>query len=197
MSKENIEKLRNNSWDTAFHSFGYSYIFEQRIKKYSGYNKKLKFYALVFPALVGLIAFGYKAEYPVVLDIAIIIAIPLTIIQFIFALLAITQEWDNELLYSIEAAIDYNHLYGEFKRLAEFPPVTFEEFDQRFGILNTKYAFRSQQNSKHEVKEKELRKGMKYSLREFKKECIECKIIPTSMESTSCSVCGKYGFFNK
>lgn len=194
--KQIYDRLRSNCWDKSVHSFGFNYIFNQRINRYSRYNKTLKFYALVFPALVGLIAFGYKAEYPIVLDITIMIAVPLTIIQFVFSILAITKEWDNELLYSVEASQNYNLLSDKFKKLAENPPKTSEALKQNFELIDTVYNSRSQQDSKHEIKEKELRKGMRYALREFKIACYGCNNVPLDMKSTNCTVCGKFGFFN-
>ena len=191
-----FDKLRTNCWDKTIHSLGFNYIFNIRINKYSRYNKTLKFYALVFPALVGLIAFGYKAEYPKVLDITILIAVPLTIIQFVFSILAITKEWDNELLYSIEASQNYNNLSDKFQKLAENPPTTSENLRQQYELIDAVYNARTQQDSKHEIKEKELRKGMKYALRNFKVECYGCKKIPIDMNSTDCAVCGKFNFFD-
>lgn len=191
------DKVRGNCWDKAIHSFGYSYIFNLRINKYSRYNKALKFYALVFPALVGLIAFGYKTEHPEILDITITIAVPLTIIQFVFSILAITKEWDNELLYSVEASQNYNNLSDKFKKLAENPPQDAANLKQQFELIDVLYNSRNQQDSKHGLTEKELRRGMRYALREFKIPCASCNQIPNDMKSIKCGVCGNFNFFDK
>ena len=190
------DKIRSKCWDNALSCFGFNYIFNQRINKYSNYNKRLKFYALVFPALIGLIAFGYKTDHPKILDISIAIAIPLTILQFVFSILAITRELDNELGYSNEASQHYNYLSDRFKNLGETPPSDCIELNHKYELLNTEYNGRSQQDSKHTVKEKEKRKGMRCALREFQRECVGCKKTPLSMESTKCDVCGKFSFLN-
>ena len=66
------------------------------------------------------------------------------------------------------------------------------ELEKQFIVLNAKLNSREQQNSKHKIKEKELRRGMRYSLREHKKECAGCNRIPTDMTPAKCGVCGNF-----
>ena len=42
------------------------------------------------------------------------------------------------------------------------------------------------------LSDEEKRMGMRSGLRNSQRACVECKKIPTSMESTECNVCGKY-----
>jgi mobilome CxxCx(11)CxxC protein len=110
----------------------------------------------------------------------------------IFSLISVVYKWSDELSYSNESAQEHYFLSERFKKLGEFPPSSFSELNFEFELINTRLKSRTEQDSKHPYKDWELRKGMKYSLREHQKSCIECKNIPTSMENTECNVCGKY-----
>ena len=83
-------------------------------------------------------------------------------------------------------------LSDNFKKLGILPPENFKELDESFVVLNARLKARTQQNSKHNIKEWELRMGMRFALRAFQKKCIGCGTVPLSMESTNCDVCGKF-----
>ena len=185
------EKLRRDSWDNALYTFGYAYIFDRRANKYSNLINLLKVWGILTPVTVGGVAIAYGFDSKI-LNIVITIAIPVLIIQLTFSVLAIIFKWDEELAYSYEASNSHNALSSEFKKLAKHSPCDFAEFDRLFELLSTKYQNRSEQDAKHSIKEKEHRKGMKYALREFQRECVGCKKVPLSMESTECPICGNF-----
>lgn len=189
--QEKADKIKLESSDKAFHAFGYSYIFNRRIKWYLRYINALKFFGIVVPVTIGALAIGYKFVNDI-LVISIAIAIPATILQLILSTLSIVYKWDDELAYAFETNIDYNHLYDDYTNLYKFSPSDINELEKRFEVLNAKNKNRETHDSKHNITEKELRRGMRYSLREHKKECAGCKLIPTTMEATKCGVCGKF-----
>lgn len=188
---EKHDKIILAASDKAFHSFGFSYIFDNRIKLYLRNINALKFFGIIVPLVIGAIALGY-GQNPNVLLVAIIIGTPIIILQLVISALSIVYKWDEELSYSFEANNDYNNLYDEFNNLYKFPSQDIFTLEKNFEILQTKLNNRETQNSKHNLTEKELRKGMRYSLREHKKECVGCKKIPIDMTSTDCGVCGKF-----
>ncbi len=188
---EKIEKIKLDSSDKSFHAFGYSHIFEKRIKWYLKYINALKFLGIIVPLTIGAIALGYGANNNILLY-AIIVGTPVIILQLIISTLSIVYKWDDELAYSFEATSDYNNLYDEFRKLFDFPTQSSTELEKKFEVLNAKLNSREQQNSKHKITEKELRIGMRYSLREHKKECAGCTKTPTDMKSTQCGVCGNF-----
>jgi mobilome CxxCx(11)CxxC protein len=189
--REKADKIKLESSDNAFHAFGYSYIFTKRIKLYLKYINILKFTGIIVPLTVGALAIGYELKYGI-LEISIAIAIPVTIIQLILSALSIVYKWDDELAYAFEANQDYNHLYDEYTKLYKFPPTNISNLEKQFEVLNTKAKNRENQDLKHDITGKEMRIGMRYSLREHKKECAGCKQIPTSMENVKCGVCGNF-----
>jgi len=188
---EKIEKIKLDSSDKSFHTFGYSHIFEKRIKWYLKYINALKFFGIIVPLTIGAIALGYGANNDILIY-ALFIGTPIIILQLIISTLSIVYKWDDELTYSFEATSDYNILYDEFRKLFNFPTQSSSELENKFEVLNTKLNSREQQNSKHKITEKELRMGMRYSLREHKKECAGCEKTPTDMNPTKCGVCGNF-----
>lgn len=187
---ENIETLRKNCWDSALDSFGYVYIFDKRANWFGSLVNWLKVFGVLVPSLIGAAALGgYTNDF---LIYAINIAVPVTIIQFGFSILAIIYKWDDELSYSFESSQSHNTIAKRFKRLAELPDENHSQFNLEYEKLEIEYTQRCQQDLKHNLKEWELRKGMRYALREFKRECEGCKITPISMDSTNCPVCGMF-----
>jgi len=184
-------KLRQEAWDLALHSFGKRFIFDRRAEKFSKYINALKVFGIVTPVSVGATAMGYGTDSQILKPI-INIAVPLLIIQLLFSVLAVIFKWDDELAYSYEASQDYNNLSNSFRKLGNTPPVDIDMLEKNLDILGARYQARTEQDAKHSVKEWELRRGMRYALREFRRECVGCRITPVSMESTDCDVCGKF-----
>jgi mobilome CxxCx(11)CxxC protein len=183
--------LRLECWHRAFNAFGHGYIFDKRANKYGIRINLLKVFGLLVPATVGSTAIGYGYNNEVLKSL-IALAIPLTIIQFVISVLAIIYKWDDELSYSFEASQSYNTLHDNFEKLGGFPPIDYEQLRIKYDLLNTEYNLRQQQDSKHIIKEWELRKGMRSSLRDKQRKCVGCNLIPLSMESTDCYVCGRF-----
>lgn len=188
---EKIDKIKLEASDKSFHAFGYSYVFNERIKWYLWYINALRFLGIMVPVSIGAIVLGYGLESNI-LPIAITIGLPIVIIQLIISVFSIVYKWDDELAYSFEAGNDYSNLYDEYSKLYKFPDSDLGKLEKQFEILNTKEKSREQQNSKHNIKDKERRIGMRYSLREHKKECAGCQKTPTNMTATECGVCGNF-----
>ena len=185
------DKLRTKCWNLAVHTFGMAYIFDKKAKRHSFYTNLLKVFGIVVPVTVGATVTGYGLDSEILKKV-IALAIPLSIFQLIFSVLAVVYKWDDELAYDYEASQDLSLLSRSFRKLGELPPKKFEKLNEEFELLSTRYNARGQQNSKHNIKEWELRMGMRYALREFQRTCSGCKKVPASMESTNCDVCGKF-----
>ena len=141
--------------------------------------------------MIGAIALGYT-QYPKVLTISIIIGTPLLIVQLIISAISLVYKWDDELAYAFEANNEYNTLYDEFIKLFKFTDTDNTILEKKYEVLFARLKARELQNIKHKLTEKELRKGMRFSLREHKKECYGCGQIPLDMYSTNCGICGKF-----
>lgn len=192
-TEQKTTKLRQDCWDNSLQSFGKSYIFSKRADHFGHLISSLKVFGIIVPVAVGATASGYGFNSEI-LKYTIAISIPLSIIQLIISVFAVVNKWDDNLSYSFESVIDHNVLSDEFKKLGKLPPEDFITFSHEFEILETRLKSRIGQDSKFNIKERELRMGMRYALREFQRPCVGCKIVPLSMESTSCDVCGKFKY---
>lgn len=190
-SEQRFEKLRTSCWNNAITAFGTAYIFDKKAQRHGFYTNILKVFGIVVPVAVGATALGYGFN-SVILKAIIALAIPLSIIQLIFSVFAVVHKWDDELAYSYEASQDLSLISDSFKKLGNLPPASFKELNDKYEILNTRLKARKQQNSKHKIREWELRMGMRYALREFQRKCVGCGEIPVSMKSTNCPVCGNF-----
>lgn len=189
MNKE--EHLRIDSWNNSIQAFGKSYIFSKRAQFYSNWTKFLTIMGIAVPLTIGATASGYGFDSEILKN-TIAISIPLSIIQLIISAFALVNNWNDNLSYSLEAVNDYNSLSDGFKKLGKNPPENYNEFLKSFEILETKMTSRSENDAKYNLKERELRKGMRYALREFQRKCVGCGNIPISIASTDCEVCGNY-----
>lgn len=189
--EQRYDKLRKACWDKSLQSFAIGYIFDKKAQRFSFYVNMLKIFGIVVPSAIGATALGYGLDSQI-LKYLVVLAVPLTIGQLIFSVYAVANKWDDELAYAYEASQDLNNLYDSFQKLGNLPPKDFIELSRQYDLLSERYKARTQQNSKHRIKEWEQRMGMRYGLRQFQRNCIECKVKPTSMESTDCNVCGKF-----
>jgi len=191
--QEIYHTIRTDCHDKAFHCFGYSYIFEKR----GAFHKKLlnaiQAFGILIPLVIGAWVLSYGKNHAF-LDTILYAAIPLSIIQLILSVLAFLYKWDSELSYSYEAKASYDNLYRKFKRLGKTPPSDLINLTKEFDLLDLEMSLRSDQDILHEVSEWEKRRGMKWSLREHKEQCIGCKITPIDMLSKNCYVCGNFSF---
>lgn len=190
-NEEKFNKLRTICWNNATSTFGNAYIFDKKAQRYGFFTNFLKVFGIIVPVTVGATALGYGLNSDILKGI-ITLAIPLSILQLIFSVFAVVQKWDDELAYAYEASQDLSLLSDSFRKLGNLPPENYKDLDDKFEILNTRYKARNQQNSKHNLKEWELRMGMRYALREFQRPCVGCKEIPISMKSTKCDICGNF-----
>jgi mobilome CxxCx(11)CxxC protein len=189
--EQKILRLKTKCFDNSFHSFGKAYLFEKRAQHYNKLINWLTILGIIVPISIGATATGYGLNN-VFLKNLIAFSIPVSIIQLLISIFSIIYKWSDQQSYAIETVQEHQFLSERFKKLGEFPPENYKEFDQEFEILNTRLKSRIEQDSKHGVKEWELRMGMRFALREFQRECVGCKITPLSMEYSECTVCGKF-----
>ena len=187
-----IKNIRQDSWDKALFSFGYSFLYQRRYRIYRQWLRLLLFIGLGVPMLVGALAmtFGLK---PWVVVIASIVGI----LQLMLNLFAVVQKLDDEVIYSQKAAVEHSQLSDGFKQLGKNPPTAKTKVKHEYEILQTRLSSIDATDKEHGLKPKELRRAHRAGHREFRRECVACDIIPTDMKSDDCGVCGRFKFFDK
>jgi mobilome CxxCx(11)CxxC protein len=188
---QRYDAIRLNCHERAFTCFGSSYIFQKRGAWYKFLLNTIQAFGILIPLFVGTVVLSYGIGGDI-LPYLIIGAVGLSTLQFLFSALAFLLKWDQELSYAYEAKASYDNLYRKYKKLGSAPPDTLVSLEKEYDLLELEISFRNNQDTLHEIKEWELRRGMKWSLREYKEQCVGCKITPISKESTDCPVCGNY-----
>ena len=186
-------KIREDCWHAAYDCAAMKYVYEKRSERLKWRVTLIKAFGVIVPSAVGITALGFGLDNKFLKDL-IILAIPVTVFQFVISLWAIIYDWDGQLSYSYEAIQSYNSLFSQYYELAKFPPSALETLKTGFDLANREGLIREQQDTSHNVKDWEKRMGMRYSLREYKLKCYGCQIIPLNLKSTPCDVCGKFSF---
>jgi mobilome CxxCx(11)CxxC protein len=124
--------------------------------------------------------------------VLISVAAALGIVQLLFSAFSIGFSWSDQLAYSLESAADNAGLSDTFKDLALQAANPPDDLQVRFAAIKAKDEFRRAADMKSGLTEEELRFGHRAGLRQFGRECNGCKKIPQSMDSTNCSICGRF-----
>lgn len=186
-----VDNIVDECRQEAIHNFGTGYIFEKRAHAYKFRLKALAVLGIGVPALVGIIYLTFTTQQ-ILLDWAIYLAGILGVAQVILSVWSLTSKWEDGYSYSIESKSANYSLSERFRKLAKSPPLQLPELKKEFNLLEAQNAFRSEQDDKHNITDKEKRMGMRAGLRQFDKACIHCGVVPVSMKPTKCDVCGNF-----
>jgi mobilome CxxCx(11)CxxC protein len=173
-------------WNLALEAFGTADIFERRAGRLSTKIKWLAFMGLGQVVVVGatVISFGTKSSHLEQLLYGVgIVAVG----QAMISLWALIANWDTALSYASESQAENNRLSRRFVDLAGI-----ESNDVEFRVKRAEYEAREAQDAKQQITEKEKRRGMRSGLRQFRRQCDRCKLVPESMDASKCSVCGNF-----
>lgn len=188
---DEYDNLRQDCWNDALHSFGTSYIYSKRSRKIGKLLKLNNFLGIIVPVVIGGIVTSYNVS-AVALEIILIIAAPISVLQLILSLLSLTNKWDDSYSYYLESINDNGQLSNDYTNLAKYPPQEKSDLKMKKDIINIKYQIRNTNDTKYPLTDEEKREGMKYSLRNFRRSCAGCNETPTDMKSTNCGVCGNF-----
>ena len=187
---ENLnDKIRQNCWDKALDAFGFTYIYSKRITGINFLLNWTKVLGVLIPVFLGGITASYYTNSSV-MTLALFFTAPLAIAQLGLSTALIVLGSDRKLTDYTEKAVGYSLLNSEFEHLAKFPDTDYNSYSKKYEILLERERALSKGNSN--LKDKELRKGMRAGLRNYRRECVGCKTTPTSMTSTKCDVCGNF-----
>jgi mobilome CxxCx(11)CxxC protein len=185
------DRICKDCSERAFHAYGTAALFQKRSRRYRSLIRALTFMGIIIPLLIGgvVIGFGLQASYlPALLWIAALAGV----IQLFFSAWALVNKWDDKLEYSLESSSENFTLSSDFldlRNLALEPPA---DFDVRLSTAKAKDDARRASDNRQALTEAELRYAHRAGLRQFQWECVECKKVPHSMESTNCSICGRF-----
>lgn len=182
-------KMRQDCWNKALDALAYSYIYSKRVSKVNTLLKWSKAFGFIIPVLLGGIVSGYYNN-KAIMDLSIAITTPIALIQLVVSAYLTVVGSDEKLTQYSNKVAEYSLLNSEFEQLANYPTEDFEEYNKRFIVLVERERGISKDN--FDLEDSELRMGMKYGLRNYRRACVGCKETPTSMKPTKCDVCGNF-----
>jgi len=171
-------------WDLALESFGTADIFEQRARTLSTRIRLLGFTGLVQSVLVGAVVTSFGIDFKYLKGVLVAVG-AIAVAQAVLSLWSLFANWDSSLSYASESQADNTRISRRFVDL-----VTTQNNTVEFQVRRAEYEAREGQDSKQHITEKEKRRGMRAGLRQFKRACAQCQVVPASMTPTKCPVCG-------
>lgn len=185
------DRICSDCWARAIYAYGTGQIFLKRSRLYTKLLQGLSFSGIVFPLLIGGVALGFGTDAS---HIKLFIAVAAVggIIQLLFSAWSIVYSWADNLQYSLESASENFDISLKFRELGERAEAPPPDLEVRVAALKAKDDARQMADAKKNITPKNLRYGHRGGLRQFGKECTECKQIPPSMNSTNCNTCGRF-----
>lgn len=198
MSLEQAQKdiqTRDHLANDYVHAYGYSQLFEMRARKYQGYLRLTNFLSVLVPVSAGAGAIAYSTEFINSWMFSTIL-VPLAFVQTILSVLALSARWQDKWLESTDLHKKFFKQFNDMKRLSSI--ITFSDDERRDSLkLLDEFSELMSDMGRLDIKDHERRRGMRYSLRQFSKECAGCHITPKSVVSTECDVCGYFDIKSK
>lgn len=189
MEENLFNKMRQDCWDKALDSFAYSYIYSKRIESADFWLRWSKVLGIIVPVLLGGVVSSYYSNQTVMYW-ALLITTPIAIAQLVISTYLTVVGSDEKVKLYQSKSVEYSLLNSEIEHLAKYPSLNFNEYSKKYEILLERERGISRENQN--IKDKELRMGMRYGLRNYRRECAGCGKVPVSMKSTHCDVCGKF-----
>ncbi|MBQ1051146.1 hypothetical protein KBX50_22075 [Micromonospora sp. C51] len=189
--KDESNALKKEIWDRAFHAYATAFIFEQRARRLKRRLKWLNFVALVVPVIVGGLALGYGAGFPL-LGLAVGVGAAVGLLQLVVSTWSVVSGWVESYGYATTSVVDNQRLARDFKELGESSALDVESVRNRYNILKASDDARQAQDYGQDIDEAEKRMGMRAALRERRRQCAGCGNVPASMAPTKCDVCGNF-----
>ncbi|MDD2819710.1 MAG: hypothetical protein PHW29_00455 [Flavobacterium sp.] len=191
IDKEEYNKLRQDAWNEALHSFGYGYIYTLRGGSLSKKLNLITFLGIVIPLLIGAIVTTYGVNSPL-LFYMLWVAGPLSILQLVISVWAVVNNWNSSFAYYLETSLDNYKLANDYEEIGKYPDKTVIGLKTQLEKINVLRDNRDKQDNRYPLKDFEKRKGMRYALRKYKRDCAGCNIKPVNMKSSDCGVCGNF-----
>lgn len=183
--------IRTSCFDKALYALATSRVYSWRASSKENWLKFNTCLGILIPSLVGGIVLTYGKEAQN-LDLIIWVVGLLGLAQLVISIISVVCAWEESKNYYIESSISNRNLFESFEHLAKFPPTSDDEFKDEFDKMVLREAWRNDLDDKYPFDEKEERKGMRYSLRYFRRACATCNIIPPNMKTSDCDTCGNF-----
>ncbi|WP_082538737.1 mobilome CxxCx(11)CxxC protein [Lysobacter sp. Root494] len=178
-------------WDRAIFAYGTAELFALRARSYRRLLNAISGLGIAVPLLLGGAVMTYGTTTPYLTQAALV-AGTIGLAQLLLSGMSVVYGWPASLEYALDSSIDNRAISERFKQLGSLANSVPADFDARYRELVATDNARRNQDGKAGVDDKELRRGHRAALRQFQKECSGCGIVPLSMQSTDCDICGRF-----
>lgn len=170
-------------------SYGTSRVFKQRMDKLFFKRNLVTYLGVAVPALVGAsaLAFGTK-----VFEFLVYPAGVAVVIQLGVSLWAIVAQWDGKFAYAVNAMQANLRICQSWKSLRANPPPNQQDAQDAFDLLSAEDGRQEAADLTQNIKDSEIRYGMRMSLYQYRVACAVCKLVPENPKPTDCHTCGKF-----
>lgn len=151
----------------------------------------MAFLGLVAPLLVGVAATTYGFT-SLVTVIFVALAALANVILAPLSLWSLVSKWDDKLTYSIASAADNRKFWDQLRLIYEDTSIDDATANANANKIREQAAERNRMDDEQAVSDREKRMGHRAALRQMRMPCIECKTIPTTMQSSDCPICGNF-----
>lgn len=189
------QEIQRTCHENAFHLYATYYLYGRRSRKLDTWIQLITLLGFLVPVLIGGIVTSYGLTSQVSY-IFIAVLTPVAVFQLVLSALAVVYKWDDKKNSYLESSVSNRQLFTEYTNLAKFPPASLETLTHRFELISQRAQLQEDKDDKYPLTDKELRRGMRYALRQNQKQCVACGQTPVSMKSTDCDVCGNFKFYN-
>ena len=187
----NVDDYRSYCWDAAVHTFATAKIFNRRARLLRKRVRRLTFLGIVVPASVGSVVLSLGTD-SVFISLALVAASVVATIQLVFSIWALSNNWHDDLGYSLESGAENNELSRQYQQLARNPPDDLHTFVSEKDHLDLRNRWREGRDSKQGVTPEELRAGHRQALFFFERTCPKCNKEPESLHPSDCDSCGNF-----
>ena len=182
------DAIRTECWDKALYAFATASIYERRACSLRRKIRVLTFLGIGVPMLVGSTALSFDSA-DIWFRILITASSIVLIIQLMWSVWSLIARWDDNLAYALESISDNHRLAREFRELGKNPPA---DLETRYAIMKVMDDNRRSSDEKQGITEKEKRYGHRAGLRQFQRACTSCNVVPNSLNSSECNICGNF-----
>lgn len=188
MSEIDKNELRCIAWDKALEACATQALFEKRAARIKLLNNIKDFLGIFVPAAIGVTAMSIEIA-PNIFKVLVAITVVPIISQLAISIWSLVQKWNDDYVSCITSIKANNSIKREWE---DFGNGITDVNKQNFDRIMKRNTDQEHLDLEKDISEKEKRYGMRYGLRQYKRACVECNVVPTSLKPSRCNICGQF-----
>lgn len=180
--------IRVEAWNKAVEACGTGAIFARRAQTIGKLGKIRDFLGIFIPVCVGIIVADVSLGSKYLQILIGVTAMP-SLAQAALSVWSLVAGWNENYVKCVNSQGKNNALRREWEALGRgAAPATASAFES----LSTKTSEQEQADLALTPTEKERRYGMRYALKDFRRQCATCGEVPLTLKPSRCDTCGNF-----